>query len=152
MKMTIEMLRAQERMRPGIITARGFLGEDIRNISEIIEEDDYYLSCMGVTIEELIEKMRVFRESGMKGLGETVSVQPFWEVRIDEARGVIVCPFSDGAFPKTNTTVTLLSDRKTVTFSDLTVHLIAAHHFFQGRGSPFRYEPEAYIHVFRLKG
>ena len=105
MKMTPEMTEAQERMAPGVITAQGFLGHDTRNVAEIIAEDERYFALREIPIERLVERMRELQEAGSAGLGETISVEPYWEVRVNEARGVLPCPFSDGVYGKINTIV-----------------------------------------------
>ncbi|HPX97077.1 MAG TPA: hypothetical protein PLO74_02920, partial [Thermotogota bacterium] len=58
MKMTPEMVRAQERMAPGVITAQGFLGNDPRNVAEIIAEDERYFALYEIQIDRLVAKMR----------------------------------------------------------------------------------------------
>ncbi len=150
MKMTPEMLRAQERMAPGVITAQGFLGYDPRNVAEIIAEDEYYCALHDIEIDRLVAKMRELQEAGQMGLGEAITVAPYWEVRVNEARGVLPCPFSDGVYGKINTIVKDKQSGRELVFSDLTTHLIEAHHFFQGKGSPFRNEPEDYVRILRL--
>ena len=150
MKMTPEMTEAQERMAPGVITAQGFLGHDTRNVAEIIAEDERYFALREITIERLVERMRELQEAGSAGLGETISVGPYWEVRVNEARGVLPCPFSDGVYGKINTIVIDRQSKEEIVYSDLTIHLIEKHHFFQGVGSPFRHEPEKYARILHL--
>ncbi|HNW45904.1 MAG TPA: hypothetical protein PLB79_01665 [Thermotogota bacterium] len=150
MKMTPEMTEAQERMAPGVITAQGFLGHDTRNVAEIIAEDERYFALREIPIERLVERMRELQEAGSAGLGETISVEPYWEVRVNEARGVLPCPFSDGVYGKINTIVIDRQSKEEIVYSDLTIHLIEKHHFFQGVGSPFRHEPEKYARILHL--
>ena len=150
MKMTPEMTEAQERMAPGVITAQGCLGHDIRNVAEIIAEDERYFALREIPIERLVERMRELQEAGSAGLGETISVEPYWEVRVNEARGVLPCPFSDGVYGKINTIVIDRQSKEEIVYSDLTIHLIEKHHFFQGVGSPFRHEPEKYARILHL--
>ena len=56
--------------------------------------------------------------------------------------GRISCPFRDHRAAKRNT---LARDRagRQMAWTDLSVHLIGAHGFFQGSGSPYRLEPGA---------
>ena len=62
---------------------------------------------------------------------------------MDAARGTLPCPFGDQAsFAKVNTTVHNLESGKEITFTDLNLHLIAAHGFYEGRGAQFRLNPE----------
>lgn len=142
MKQTVDMQRIQDDMRPGRISYSGFLGQDRRILIEILDVDDAAVKRLGQTHASLATRMRVLRESGRRGLGEAIPVAPHFEVRVDSVRGVLACPFHHaGRFPKVNTTVTNLRNGRTVTYSDLSIHLIAEHGFYQGVGSPFRLDP-----------
>ena len=82
------------------------------------------------------------RDAGMAGLGEFLDVAPHFEVRVDSVRGKLPCPFGDpGIFPKTNTTVRNKRLGREITYTDLHIHLIGSHGFYEGKGSPFRLEP-----------
>lgn len=147
MKMTPEQLRAQENMKPGKITADGFLGEDDRNIADIIQEDEASFTRLGLDFKEVAELMRKLVREGLKGLGEPI-VYEKWEIKIDEARGFLPCPYQDGVFRKRVATVKNLKNNEQIIFSDLSIHLLEKHHFLQGRGSKFRLEPEKIKKVF----
>lgn len=147
MKMTPEQLRAQENMKPGKITADGFLGEDDRNIADIVQEDEASFARLGLDFKEVAELMRKLVKEGLKGLGESI-VYEKWEIKIDEARGFLPCPYQDGVFRKRVATVKNLKNNEQIIFSDLSIHLLEKHHFLQGRGSKFRLEPEKIKKVF----
>lgn len=147
MKMTPEQLRAQENMKPGKITADGFLGEDDRNIADIIQEDEASFTRLGLDFKEVAELMRKLVREGLKGLGEPI-VYEKWEIKIDEARGFLPCPYQDGVFRKRVATVRNLKNNEQIIFSELSIHLLEKHHFLQGRGSKFRLEPEKIKKVF----
>lgn len=86
------------------------------------------------------------------GLGEFISVPPHFEVKVDSVRGKLPCPFGDpGIFQKTNTTVKNLTLNKEITYTDLNIHMILAHGFFQGKGSPFRIEPGELVELLEIK-
>lgn len=141
MKMTPEQIKAQENMKPGKITADGFLGDDDRNIVDIIQEDEASFARLGLDFKEVAEFMRKLVKEGLKGLGESI-VHGKWEIKIDEARGFLPCPYQDGVFRKRVATVKNLKNNEQIIFSDLSIHLLEKHHFLQGRGSKFRLEPE----------
>ncbi|SHE90369.1 hypothetical protein SAMN02745164_01379 [Marinitoga hydrogenitolerans DSM 16785] len=147
MKMTPEFQKAQANMQPGIITADGFLGNDERNLVDIIMEDEEILISLNCTIEKIIKKMLYLKKAGEKGLGEPITVDGKWEVQVGEARGHLPCPFEDGIFRKVVTKVTNLENNESIIFSDLSIHLIEKHLFFQGKGSPFRLDPLKLIKV-----
>jgi hypothetical protein len=152
MKQTVQLTRIQEKMRPGIITRDGFLGTDRRNLIDILVEDDATVKRMDLTHEIIARRMMDLRDAGYRGLGNFISVSPLFEVRVDSARGKLPCPFGDpGIFPKTNTTVKNLNTGKTVTFTDLHIHMIGSHGFYEGKGSPFRLEPEELASVLEVE-
>jgi hypothetical protein len=61
---------------------------------------------------------------------------------VDEARGHLPCPFEDGIFRKVNLRIKNLDNKEELLITELSLHLIEKHHFFQGKGSAFRVEPE----------
>lgn len=140
MKMTPKYIKAQENMKPGRITADGFLGYDDRNIVDIITTDEEEFSFLGLDFVEVAKLMRKLMKEGLKGLGEPITYDK-WEIRVDEARGYLPCPFQDGIFRKRVATVRNLKNGKEIVYSELSLHLLAAHHFLQGKGSKFRLEP-----------
>ncbi len=142
MKMSPQYIKAQANMQPGVITSSGFLGEDERPISDIIEHDEETMRKLGLDFEETAAAMRRLLAEGLKGLGEPTTVDGVWRVQVNDARGFLACPFEDGIFRKTNVAVERVSTGKLLLYSDLSLHLFEKHHFLQGRGSPFRIEPE----------
>ena len=73
---------------------------------------------------------------------------PHFEVRVESARGFCECPFGEAeAIAKTNVFVTNTRLNKDVIYSELSLHLIEAHGFYQGRGGYYRYEPAWLVEV-----
>ncbi|MBN1835644.1 MAG: hypothetical protein JW820_07330 [Spirochaetales bacterium] len=142
MKQTVQMDRIQEKMAPGVITLEGFLGADRRKLIDILLEDDETVKRLNLTHQGIAQRMIELRDAGMRGLGELIEVAPYFEVRVDSVRGKLPCPFGDpGIFPKTNITVRNLELDREVVFTDLHIHMIGSHGFYEGKGSKFRLEP-----------
>jgi len=142
MKQTKQLAAIQDKMAPGVITRDGFLGEDRRNLVDILTADDGEARRLGYTHQDIARRMVELRDAGMAGLGEFVDVEPHYEVRVDSVRGKLPCPFGDpGIFQKTNTTVRNKRLGRELTYTDLHIHLVGSHGFYEGRGSPFRLEP-----------
>ncbi|MFQ3620018.1 MAG: hypothetical protein SNJ78_03625 [Spirochaetales bacterium] len=141
MKMTPELIHAQENMQPGVITSAGFLGEDSRNLADIIEQDEETLQQLGIDFDEAAKTLHYLMEQGKKGLGEPITVEGKYRVQVSEARGFLACPFEDGIFRKINAYVIHLPSETEFLFSELSLHLFVKHHFLQGKGSPFRIDP-----------
>jgi hypothetical protein len=142
MKQSVQVQKALEQMAPGIITRDGFLGDDHRPLADILLADDAAVRALGFEHEAVAARMTELRDAGMAGLGEFVDVAPHFEVRVDSVRGKLPCPFGDpGVFQKTNTTVRNKRLGREVTYTDLHIHLIGSHGFYEGKGSPYRLEP-----------
>ena len=152
MKQTPHMQKIQQNMRPGVITLDGFLGKDSRNLVDILIGDDADVKRLGYNHRAIAFRMVEMRDEGMIGLGEFVSVDPHFEIKVDSVRGKLPCPFGDpGVFPKVNTTVRNLSLNREVTYTDLHIHFILVHGFYEGKGSPFRLDPEVLITVLEVE-
>jgi hypothetical protein len=152
MKQTPCMAHIQEQMRPGVITQSGFLGTDSRSLPEILEADDATVRRMGVTHAQIAARMRTLRDAGVKSLGLATAVAPHFEVQVDDIRGVLPCPFlHSGMSAKTTTTVANTAIRRSVVYSDLSIHLIEEHGFYEGIDADFRLDPEALAAVLEIE-
>ncbi len=151
MKQNPEMLQAQRNMQPGVLTMHGFLGDDRRDLVQIIDEDASRLRELNLSPEKMADKMEYFREQGKKGLGEFIKVEPHFAVKVDSVRGKLPCPFGGpGMMPKTNITVKNLKEGVEITFTDMNIHCIRGHGFFEGMGSFFRTDPETLARVLEI--
>jgi len=127
--------------KPGKITKDGFLGEDKRHIHDIIREDLLTLSKAGVTTGQIADQLQYFVEEGKKGLETKVDLGDF-AVQIEWDRGLLPCPFGEpGLHHKIVATLHNKKLNRTIKFSQLNIHLIREHSFFEGKGSRFRLEP-----------
>ena len=152
MKQTKDYQKAQANMLPGIITANGFLGTDLRPLADIIAADEIMMTHLGLDWLVVVAELRRLQSAGMAGLGEPITVDERWLVRVDETRGQLPSPWEDGIFHKVNCDVTRLEAGSAVArlvYNDLSLHLMEKYHFLQGQGSPFRMEPEAINAVLR---
>ena len=141
----------QEDMAPGSLTLVGFLGDDNRSVDEIIRQDEAVLQREGVEIKDIVKILKSLTFKGTDGLGEPVESGDYL-ITVDHFRGWLYCPFKHKKrVSKRNTTLYDKITGKTLLWSDLSLHLIEDHSFFQGRGSHFRMEPEELIEVLRLK-
>ncbi len=128
-------------MEAGVITASGFLGEDKRTLTDIIEDDEEMMRHYSLDYDNTVEKLEYFIEQGKKGLGEYISVDKAYLVRTEEARGHLPCPFGDGLQRKITCEIVLEETGDKLLFSAFSLHLLKEHHFHQGKGSPFRIDP-----------
>ena len=124
------------------------MGTDSRSVAEIIDADTSELARLGYTAEQLASRMQTITNTAKAGLGNWVRIDDKRRAVVQEARGFTICPWPhSGHCAKRVTTVERLDSGKTIHFSDLNIHMIAEHGFFEGRGSPFRIEPEKLVAV-----
>jgi len=142
MKNTQAEKDAYEQMRPGVITAQGFLGNDQRSFADIVEADLEAWRRAGTDPDAAATFLERLRDLGQKGLGEPTGIDGRWVVTTGDARGVLPCPFHDGTFHKNSIEAVDEKTGKRIIYSDLSIHLLRAHRFCQGTGSPFRLDPE----------
>lgn len=151
MKQSIRDDRIQAQMRPGVTTRDGMLGEDRRKVRDILDADDAVVKRLGLTHVGIAAHMRMLRNAGAAGLGQAIDVSDHFEVRVDSVRGKMPCPFlHEGLFPKEVVEVLNRRSGERVTFTELNMHMIEAHGFYEGVGSPFRQDPETLARVLGL--
>ncbi len=143
MKESPDQKALRDRLMPGKISAEGFLGEDRRLPGEIIAEDLAVLNRAGITQQEAADRLAQLTEAGKPALGAPVDFNEYLQVTVTDDRGSIPCPFADAyRAPKRLTEVVDRHSGQTWQWSDLNIHMIRDHGFFEGRGSYFRIEPE----------
>jgi hypothetical protein len=131
------------RMRRGFITKEGFLGKDTRQLVEILIEDEAAVNRLGLANEEVAQRLRYFLEKAREGLGTEVLVEGKFLVSADDVRGRLPCPWGHrGLYPKTNVRLRNIENNMEIVFTGLQIHMIAAHGFYEGKGSAFRLEPD----------
>ena len=142
----------EQRLRSDLVPLRNFIGSDARDAETIIRDDARTLEQLGLTSRQMASRLRELRTLAASSLGRTATDDEL-EVTLDEARGTLPCPFAHpGQYPKINTTVRSTRTGRTVTFSDLGLHLIEAHGFYQGQGSPYRLDPRDLAELLGLAG
>ena len=152
MKMNPELKLAQENMQPGVIALQGFLGDDKRDLSQIIDEDNQLVKSLETTHLKIAAQMKFMREQGEKGLGEFIEYGNHFQIRVDSVRGKMRCPFEDpGLIPKYNTTVKNLQLNREITYTDMNIHFIEVHGFYQGEGSLFRIAPDELVEILEIE-
>jgi hypothetical protein len=143
MKQTPDMDRFQKNMAPGAITREGFLGTDSRTLADILTEDDARVNRLRLSHRGIGRRMRALREAGLRGLETAVVFEEHFEVRAESVRGKLPCPFLHGVFvPKINTHVLNRRTGESIVFTDLNLHMIEEHGFYEGRDALFRLDPE----------
>lgn len=151
MKQTPQEKKLYENFKPGKITKEGFLGDDIRHIHNIIEEDTHTVTRLGVSTQQIADRLQYFIEEGKKGLESVVDLGDY-TTYVRWSRGMLPSPFSDPKrlYHKIVATVVNKKLQKELKYTQLNVHMIRDHGFFEGRGSVFRLEPEEVVEVLEI--
>jgi hypothetical protein len=142
MKQTPQEQAVVARMAPGVLSREGFLGDDARSLAEIVEADRAALEAKNLTPQRLAERMEDVLRAAMGAMGGEVPAGPGWTAQFHEAMGRIACPWGGcGVFAKGEVELIEVAGVAEMHFGALSVHLVAEHGFFQGRGSRYRLEP-----------
>lgn len=129
-------------LRSSRLAAGGFMGHDTRSVQEVIDADAAELSRLGLTKEQVAERMQEITKVAISGLGSWVPVGDDLKGKVDEAKGWLICPWPHkGKLAKRITVVKAIETGESIRWSDLNIHLISEHGFFEGKGSDFRIEP-----------
>jgi hypothetical protein len=148
MKKSPKESKLEEMLRSSKLVADGFMGSDNRSVSEIIEADAADLLRLGITAKQIAARMQEITNIAKTALGDWIAVDNTLNAKAEEAKGIIICPWGHiGKFEKRVTTVRLLESGQTVRWSDLNIHLIAEHGFFEGKGSAYRLDPEKLVKI-----
>ncbi len=143
MKLPVQATDLRKLLGPSMFSADGFLGSDKRSPEDIIHDDLATLARLGIDKSKLVDALRSACAAAERALGAPVRLTGGVSAISRDWRGRIPSPFpGEGTFPKGET---IFSDDETgesFSVSPLSLHLIDKHGFFQGRGSPYRVEPE----------
>lgn len=139
-----------DRMRPGVLSAEGFLGNDPRSLSQIVAEDTAALEAEGLTPAELGDFLADLHAQVDAALGGPIQLaEGQVTLEEDEVMGRIPCPYGCGARAH-KAVIRVRFEGRELMLTPLHAHLIGAHGFFQGRGTIFRLEPTDLVALYRL--
>ena len=103
-----------------------------------------------LTFEQLAERLEEVLAAAMAAMGGGVAVGD-WTATYHEAMGKIPCPWGHpGLYPKAHIILKKMETGENLVWSDLAIHLIGEHGFYQGRGSPYRLDPSTVKRILEL--
>lgn len=149
MKQSPRDKKLEEVLRSSKLVAGGFMGTDPRHPVEVIEQDAVELEKLGVTLDVMAGRMRELTELAKPRLGNWID-STFDQLRVksEDFKGMLVCPWPHaGRFDKRITTVERLDTGHKLSWTDLNIHMIEQHGFFEGRGAFFRIEPAEIVQI-----
>jgi len=141
--------KLEEVLRSTQLVAGGFMGSDPRHPIEVIEQDIIALEEAGMTTTRLSQRMKELTEIATPRLGNWIDCAlGKLRVKSEDFKGALVCPWPHpGTFDKRITTVEHLETGQQATWTDLNIHMIAEHGFFEGKGAFFRIEPAEIVSI-----
>lgn len=153
MKQDPKLSQIEKFMSPGEISRTGFLGNDSRKLVDILIDDGQLVTSLNTNHRVLADRMEWLAEKGREGFGNPVLVDGFLEVRVQDSRGLIACPFQHaGMYPKENILVVNTKSGESLLYTALNIHMIREHGFYEGKGSLFRVEPECIVRILGISG
>ena len=149
MKQSPRDKKLEEVLRSGKLVAGGFMGTDPRHPIEIIEQDVVAMEHLGITIHQLVERMQELTDLAKPRLGSWITDDSgTLRVKSEDFKGALVCPWPHpGRFDKRITTVEHIKTGRQVLWTDLNIHMIADHGFFEGKGAFFRIDPAEIVEI-----
>lgn len=147
-------------MRPGRFSQGGFLGPS-ESLIAVLEQDEATLARLGVTPEQVAARLAALLEQGDQRREHWVRVPPHFSVRVEVWKGFQICPWADPdagqcragggvRFASADWRLRNTRTSQEVSGPGLLVHLVRAHHFFEGPGSPYRVDPETLCRLLEL--
>ncbi|MFX0091869.1 MAG: hypothetical protein ACFFBD_08920 [Candidatus Hodarchaeota archaeon] len=132
-----EYKEIQERMRPGNCSISGFLDKD-EDLREVVLRDNKTLEMLNITHNQIADKLESLVTIAQKkwDMGEEAIVEGKFKIEGRFYRGWQECPFY--TFLKTCPQITKdfaienITTGQKIRFSELIIHLIRDHHFFEG--------------------
>lgn len=141
----------EQRLRSGL-QYHGYLEGDPRPLIQILTEDEKAVKEAGLFHDAIARRLRRLTDAAKKGLGDPVVVEDRFRVRIEAARGKLPCPWGHpGLYPKTHVELERLDTGERIQWTDLSIHFIEAHGFYQGAESPYRLDPKKVIGILELQ-
>lgn len=128
-----------------------FLGSDERKLVEILDEDHAQVIALGLTDQEIARKLRELTTAAREGWGDPVCTESKFLVKYQDARGKVPCPWGHpGLYPKTHVECKNIATGEILVWSDLSIHLIQEHGFYEGKGSHYRLNPQDIKRILEL--
>jgi hypothetical protein len=147
MKQTVEMDKIQHNMRPGCITLKGLLGEDRRNLVDILIDDDGRGQAAGHEPRgDRLAHAGAARRRGTGSGREHHGGRPLRGAR-GQRTGQAALPVRGWVVQKTFVQVRNIEQDRTITYTDLHIHMIREHGFYEGKGSAFRLPPHDLVAI-----
>jgi hypothetical protein len=168
----LEIERVQERMYPGKWSEVGFLGVEDK-LKDTCTNDSNFLQEKNISCEQIADKLEVIVEKAKQLYTDRIEAEAeaedvaynFNPLAIIDGKfkisgfalatnGYQKCPFSERVLcgkGRQAYEITNIENGSSISLSQLHIHMIRDHHFFEGKGTPYRLEPSAACDVLELQ-
>ncbi|MBN2052648.1 hypothetical protein JW756_04040 [Candidatus Woesearchaeota archaeon] len=144
----------EDSMMPGMLSSGGFLGRN-EKLEDVLREDDKTVKKLGLTHEKIADRIAYLIDAIGYPRREGKLIDGKYLVGGIVFRGGQKCPWGDAGFMMPNSNVDLyVQNQETgerLDFPGGIVHLIREHHFYEGKKSPYRVDPELAARVLNIK-
>jgi hypothetical protein len=144
----------EESMRPGQLSRGGFLGTEER-LEDVLKADDETVKRLGLTHDKIADRIEYFISAVNYPEREGQLIKGKYLVGGITYRGGQECPWRDAGFmmPDSSMDMFIINQElnEELRFPGAIVHLIRKHHFYEGKGSPYRVDPEKAARVLEIK-
>lgn len=154
-------IELERRMCPGALSQTGFLARG-EHLAGVLAQDAATLAKLGVTAEQLADALDRLVEAAEHARPRRVVVDGRFEVEMRAYLGFQMCPWSPDPdhmqceagggvqHGSVDWTIHNLATDQTMRGPGIIIHLMRAHHFFEGPGVPSRVDPQALARLLQL--
>jgi hypothetical protein len=140
--------RVEARMRPGRLSRTGFLGPR-ESLRDVMAADAKAMQRIGVNFDALGQRLARLLDAALESPDRRASVGGRYYVGIQQFLGFQICPWArrgqcEGPrmiYASVDWTIVDLNSGQSMSGPGMIVHLMADHHFCEGRESPHRVDP-----------
>ena len=143
----------QERLKPGQLSTSGFLAPD-EDLRSVIMRDNQTLKTLKITHEQIANRLEGLIVKAIKewdvGREEEIIIENAFKIGAKYYQVKQFCPFdSKCPYASKNFVIENLKTRHKIIFSELIIHLIRDHHFFEGNVR-YRLDPSEVVQLLQL--
>ena len=133
-------------MRPGAYATKGFLGGQERLLDLLAEDNRFVVERLGLTHQQLARHLRALGDiSSQVGGKEFRYHGRRFKGSVRFSKWHQASPFRDGTITNALAIVDNLDNEKRLEFSLLMPDLIERYGFYEGKGTPYRLEPQRIV-------
>lgn len=136
----IPIAELERRMKPGLLSDAGFLGEHESLLTILADDNDLVLS-LGLSHQIIARELEYISRAPSSRDGLLQRGKSVFEVTVLGSFGSQVSPFEDGTSAGHNVIVCNRTNKKICAFSGLHIEMIGRYGFYEGKDTGYRLDP-----------